>query len=116
MGFSSPSILEHPQSNEHVIGLVTVRTSTQLRRGMLSLPQRLTASGQFSGPNTPGLGRFLSSKPARVTCAVLVALALLLLSGSLYAGHGNRSAAAATAANTVPGRDLQPPAGSQSYY
>ncbi|KAI6839692.1 hypothetical protein KC367_g3675 [Hortaea werneckii] len=68
---------------------------------MLSLPQRLTASGRFSAPNTPHLGRFLSSKPARVTCAVVVAFGLLLLSGSLYAGHGNRSSAAAAAANTV---------------
>lgn len=68
---------------------------------MLSLPQRLTASGRFSAPNNPKLGRFLSSKPARVTCAVVVALGLLLLSGSLYAGHGDRSTAAAAAANTV---------------
>ena len=70
---------------------------------MLSLPQRLTASGRFSGPHTTSLGRLVSSKPARVVCASILAVFALILASTLYANHSKQSAAASAAADLVAG-------------
>ncbi|TKA33191.1 hypothetical protein B0A50_00744 [Salinomyces thailandicus] len=70
---------------------------------MLAFPQRLTASGRFSGPHSTILAGLVSSKPARVICAAIVALIVLLAASTLYGGRDRSNSAASAAAHAVAG-------------